>query len=79
MIPASNVKNVMLKQEVLTAVEKGQFHIWSIETIEDGIELLTGEVAGERIKDDIFEPGSIFDRADQRLNQIAKDMANFSK
>jgi len=79
MIPASNVKNLMLKQEVLTAVEKGQFHIWSVETIEDGIELLTGEAAGERIKDGIFEPDSIFDRADRRLNQIAKDMANFSK
>jgi lon-related putative ATP-dependent protease len=79
MIPPSNVKNLMLKQEVLTAVENGEFHIWSVETIEDGIEVLTGEKAGERTKDGKFEPESIFDRADRRLNQIAEDMAKFSK
>jgi predicted ATP-dependent protease len=79
MIPPSNVKNLMLKQEVLTAVENDEFHVWSVETIEDGIEVLTGKKAGGIIKDDSFEPDSIFDRADQRLNQIADDMAKFSK
>jgi predicted ATP-dependent protease len=69
----------MLKQEVIAAVEKGEFHIWSIETIEDGIEVLTGVKAGERAKDGTFEKNSIFDRADTRLDQIAKDMAKFSK
>ncbi|MHA2172087.1 MAG: Lon protease family protein [Candidatus Kariarchaeaceae archaeon] len=79
MIPSSNKKNLMLKQEVIAAVEKGEFHIWSIETIEDGIEVLTGVKAGERGKDGTFEKNSIFDRADTRLDQIAKDMAKFSK
>lgn len=79
MIPASNVKNLMLKQEVLAAVEKGRFHIWSVETIEDGIQVLTGEPAGERTRDGVFEPGSIFDRVDRRLDQIAEAMANFNK
>jgi predicted ATP-dependent protease len=79
MIPSSNEQNLMLKQEVIAAVEKGEFHIWSIETIEDGIEVLTGVKAGERAKDGTFDNNSIFDRADSRLGQIAKDMAKFSK
>jgi lon-related putative ATP-dependent protease len=79
MIPPSNVKNLMLKQEVLEAVKKGEFHIWSVETIEDGIEVLTGTKAGDRTKDGGYEPGTIFNRADQRLGQIAEDMAKFSK
>ena len=78
-IPPSNVKNLMLKQEVLAAVEKGEFHVWSVETIEDGIEVLTGEKAGDRIVEGGFEPGSLFDRVDKRLGQIAEDMSKFSK
>jgi len=79
MIPPSNVKNLMLKQEVLSAVENDEFHVWSVETIEDGIEVLTGEKSGERTEDGGFETNSIFDRANRRLDQIAKDMAKFSK
>ena len=79
MIPSSNVKNLMLKQEVLTAVKKGELHIWSVETIKNGIEVLTGEKAGETTKDGKFETNSIFDRASRRLNQIAEDMIKFSR
>ncbi|MBD3285576.1 ATP-dependent protease, partial [candidate division WOR-3 bacterium] len=42
MIPAPNVSNLMLRQEVLDAVEEGKFHIYAVETIEQGIEVLTG-------------------------------------
>jgi predicted ATP-dependent protease len=79
MIPISNVKNLMLKKEVISAVEKGDFHIWSVDSIKDGIEVLTGKLAGERNKDGQFEPNTVFDRADKRLDQIATDMAKFNK
>ncbi len=41
-IPASNVPNLMLEQEVIDAVRAGQFHIWAVHTIDEGMELLTG-------------------------------------
>ena len=47
MIPASNVRNLVLRQEVVDAVEAGRFHVYAVETIEQGIELLTGVAAGE--------------------------------
>ncbi len=67
MIPASNVNDMMLKQEVLNAVKKGEFHVWAVETIEDGIEVLTGEGS------------STFEQADKRLGKMAEDLAKFSK
>ena len=46
MIPQQNERHLMLKHEVVEAVKKGQFHIWSIATIDEGIEILTGVEAG---------------------------------
>ncbi|NQU29079.1 MAG: ATP-dependent protease, partial [Anaerolineae bacterium] len=66
MIPASNVNNLMLKQDVLDAVKMGEFHVWAVETIEDGIEVLTGE------------SDTIFEHADKRLREMAKDLAKYS-
>jgi len=79
MIPASNVNNLMLKQEVLTAVEKGEFHVWAVESIEEGIEVLIGVKAGKRTKNGSFEADSIFKLADKRLGQMAEDLAKFIK
>ncbi|MDK1118088.1 MAG: ATP-binding protein [Anaerolineae bacterium] len=79
MIPASNIKNLMLKQEVLSAVKKGQFKIWAVDTIEDGIEVLTGVEAGKKTKDNTFKSGSLFESVNQRLDQMASDLAKFSQ
>ena len=46
MIPESNVQNLMLKEEVLDAVKAGQFNIYSVKSIDEGIEVLTGTKAG---------------------------------
>lgn len=78
MIPASNRDNLMLKQEVVTAVECGQFHIWSVNTIEEGIEVLTGVPAG-RSEDGSFAPGGIFERVNLRLAKMSRDIARFSR
>jgi predicted ATP-dependent protease len=48
LIPASNVIHLMLRQDVIDAVAAGKFHIYPVETIAQGIELLTGRPAGER-------------------------------
>ncbi|MBN2378734.1 AAA family ATPase [candidate division WOR-3 bacterium] len=47
MIPAPNVTNLMLRQEVLDAVKADKFHIYAVQTIEQGIEVLTGVTAIE--------------------------------
>src|ERR1700681_4855556 len=48
MIPASNVEDLMLREDILDAVAAGKFHIWPVATVEQGIEILTGRTAGTR-------------------------------
>ena len=79
MIPASNVRNLMLKDEVIEAVEQGTFHIWSVETIDDGIEILTGKKAGRRKKDGTYTAGSINDLVDSRLRSLTEKWMEFSE
>ena len=59
MIPDSNVQNLMLKEEVLDAAKAGQFRIYSVKTIDEGIEVLTGAKAGQRKADGTFEKGTV--------------------
>jgi lon-related putative ATP-dependent protease len=79
MIPASNVRNLMLKEEVVDAIRDGQFHIWCVETIDEGIEILTGIKAGRRGEEGTFEEGTINDLVDRRLRQFADTMARFGR
>lgn len=74
LIPESNVDNLMLKEEVVKAVEEGEFHIWSVSTIDEGIEVLTGRKAGEKTKEGKFEDGTINQLVDQRLEEFAESM-----
>jgi len=79
LIPASNVRNLMLKEEVAAAVEAGQFHICPVSTIDEGLEVLTGLKAGERVEGDGFEPDSINDRVQKRLETLAEKLRDFGK
>jgi lon-related putative ATP-dependent protease len=79
LIPKSNAANLMLKDEVVEAVRQGKFHIWSVGTIDEGIEILTGAVAGERQPDGGFEEGSLNARVDQRLIELAERLEKFGK
>jgi lon-related putative ATP-dependent protease len=67
LIPASNVKHLMLREDIVEAVAAGQFHIYPVETIDQGIELLTGIPAGERDETGKFPEGSINQRVEARL------------
>lgn len=78
-IPRANVPDLMLKREVVEAVRQGQFHVWSVTSIEEGIEILTGKKAGARRKDGTYPKGSIYALADQRLAELARGMVNFGK
>jgi hypothetical protein len=58
----------MLRADVVEAVRAGQFHVWAVATIAEGIELLTGVPAGERHFDGQFGEGTLNDRVDRRLH-----------
>jgi ATP-dependent Lon protease len=77
MIPAANVEDLMLREDVLEAVKSGKFHIWPIGRVEQGVELLTGIRAGQRNGDGGFEKDTVFARVDERLREMAKTMKEF--
>jgi lon-related putative ATP-dependent protease len=77
MIPASNVQNLMLKEELVQAAKEGKFTIYPVSTIDEGIETLTGKKAGARKEDGTFEEGTINYLVDQRLRQMALTMKEF--
>ena len=79
LIPASNVRNLMLKEEVVEAVEAGNFHIYPVDTIDEGIEVLTGLKAGQRLEGGSFEPDSINDRVQKRLANLAEKLRDFTR
>jgi predicted ATP-dependent protease len=72
MIPRSNVKNLMLKREVVQAVEEDQFHIYAVETVEEGIEILTHEPAGVRDEKGRFPADSVYGKVQKKLMYFLK-------
>lgn len=78
MIPASNVKHLMLRGDVVEAVEKERFHVWAVETIDQGIELLTGVAAGERDESGSFPEGSVNGLVEKRLAEFARTARSFA-
>jgi predicted ATP-dependent protease len=77
LIPASNVKHLMLRHDIVEAVEEGQFHIYAIETVDQGIEILTGEPAGEPDEDGEYPEASINGRVLKRLKVMAERRQSF--
>ena len=77
MIPQSNVRNLMLKEEVVEAVREGWFHIWPVATIDEGIEVLTGVEAGARNSDGHYPEGTINHLAQERLLRMAEAIKEF--
>ena len=77
LIPESNVPNLVLKEEVVQAVERGMFNIWAVKTIDEGIEVLTGVPAGRRSDDGTFEGGTVHQLVDQRLRGLARTMKEY--
>jgi lon-related putative ATP-dependent protease len=77
LIPAENIDDLMLRDEVIEAVAKGVFYIYPVATIEQGIEILTGVRAGKRNRSGKFEQGSVFAKADARLSDMAATLHRF--
>lgn len=77
MIPAQNLKNLMLSEEVVDAVNSGRFHIYSVRTIDEGIELLTGMEAGSRQSDGSYPEGSVNQRVEKKLREMAAKLKQY--
>jgi predicted ATP-dependent protease len=67
LMPRSNLRNLMLRPDVVTAVQEGKFHIYAVRTIDEGIEVLTGVAAGVRDHEGRYPEGSIGDRVQKKL------------
>jgi lon-related putative ATP-dependent protease len=74
LIPVANIKNLMLHREVVRAVEAGEFHIYAVSTVEEGIEQLTGVEAGSPNAEGVYPEDSVFGRVIQRLEAMEKAM-----
>ncbi|HEY4689956.1 MAG TPA: ATP-binding protein [Anaerolineae bacterium] len=72
LIPSANAKNLMLREDVVEAIQAGQFHIWAVGTVDEGVELLTGAKAGKRNARGQFPPESVHGKVEARLKQIAE-------
>jgi len=72
MIPSRNVRNLMLRDDVIEAVSQGRFHLWAVETIDQGIELLTGMPAGVPQKNGSYPKASINGLVQRKLAKLAK-------
>ena len=70
-IPRANVQNLMLDPEVIAAVEDGRFHIYAVSTVDQGMEILTGQKMGSRRRDGTFTPGAINAKVQQTLDRFA--------
>jgi lon-related putative ATP-dependent protease len=79
MIPEKNVNNLMLRRDVVEAVEKGKFHIYPVTTVEEGIEILTGMAAGELQEDGTYPEGTLFHKVDEKLQEMAEMEKEFGK
>ena len=78
-IPRTNVVNLMLREDVLEAVENGQFSIYAIDDVDDGIELLTGIPAGKADRRGRFPKGSVNYMVQQSLEEYYRDYVKFAK
>lgn len=79
LVPAANVKHLMLAREVREAVAAGRFHLWAVDHVDQGIEVLTGIAAGERGADGGFPEGSLNHRVEKRLEELTEKRRRFAR
>jgi lon-related putative ATP-dependent protease len=77
-IPAANVKHLMLREDVRAAVANGEFAVYAVDTVDDGIELLTGVPAGQRDATGLFPEGSINRRVEDTLADFSEKLRAFA-
>ena len=77
MIPHLNIDDLMLRKDVVETVKAGKFRIYPVKTIDQGIEILTGVEAGERLEDGKFREGTVNDLVDKKLWELGTKIKEF--
>jgi predicted ATP-dependent protease len=72
LLPRANIPHLVLRDDVMRAIEQGTFHLYAVSEIEEGIEVLTGIIAGKRDSSGHFPASSVFGRVERRLIEIAE-------
>ena len=78
-MPSRNRQNLMLRKDVLESVRAGDYNVYAVDTVDQAIDLLTGEDAGERRPDGSYPEGSINARVDNRLREMGEAMRHFGR
>lgn len=78
-IPRTNVADLMLREDVVQAVEEGKFHVYAVDNVDDGIEILTGVKAGVMNKHGAFPKGSVNYQVQQSLEHFYKCYARYAR
>lgn len=76
-IPEQNIDDLMLRKDVVEAIEQGKFHLYVIKTIDQGIEILTGIKAGEKDKDGKYPEGTVNYLVNKKLTELAEHWKKF--
>ena len=79
MIPKANVKNLMLRKEVIDAVKKRKFHVYQVSTVAEGIEILTGMPAGKADKNGNYPDGTVYGAVQKKLAHYVKRSLQMKK
>ncbi len=78
-VPEANIRDLMLKKEVVDSVREGRFSIWAVKRVEEAIEIMTGMAAGERGPDGLYPEGTLYYKVDQRLKELAEEAKEYAK
>jgi lon-related putative ATP-dependent protease len=78
LIPTANVKNLMLKKDVVEAVQQNLFHVYPVSTISEGMEILTGMPAGAMDSHGIYPETTVYGRVQKKLKTFLKRSMTFS-
>ena len=77
LIPHQNLRNLMLRDDVVDAIRQGKFHVYAIKTIDEGLEALTGYPAGRRQPDGSYHGGSVNRLVENRLRELHESMRGY--
>lgn len=78
-VPATNVLNLMLREDVVEAVAEGRFHLYPVRTIDEGMEILTDTPAGTRASDGAYAAETVNGRVDRKLRALAEKLQRFGQ
>jgi lon-related putative ATP-dependent protease len=79
LIPKANVQHLMLREDVVEAVRHGQFAVYAVSTVDEGVEILTGVKAGERGAEGRFPGGTVNRLVEDKLKSFAESSRSFAK